>query len=316
MYRLHIETVLSLFFYNKTLLYLLIALWLFLEFLHIKEIVIVLSVLLWSTASVVLLYFFSWSLCCLFFFDLRPLLSFCVFSLGHCVVCSSLIYGFCCPFVLFLLVIVLSVLLWFRASVVLLSFFSLGDCVVCPLIYGFCCPVVLFLFVIALSVLWSTVSVVLLSFFSWWLCCLSFFDLRFLLSCCPFSLGDCVVCPSLIYGFCCPVVLFLFVIVLSVLLWSTVSVVLLSFFSWWLCCLSFFDLRFLLSCCPFSLRDCVVCPSSIYGFCCPVVLFLLVIVLSVVSDYPFGIFFNISQQKKYLNFLRNWMFLCQPIIKK
>jgi hypothetical protein len=37
-YRLHIETVLSLFFYSKTLLYLLIALWLFLEFLHIKEI--------------------------------------------------------------------------------------------------------------------------------------------------------------------------------------------------------------------------------------------------------------------------------------
>jgi hypothetical protein len=37
-YRLHIETVLSLFFYNKTLLYLLIALWLSLEFLHIKEI--------------------------------------------------------------------------------------------------------------------------------------------------------------------------------------------------------------------------------------------------------------------------------------
>jgi hypothetical protein len=36
--RLHIETVLSLFFYNKTFLYLLIALWLFLEFLHIKEI--------------------------------------------------------------------------------------------------------------------------------------------------------------------------------------------------------------------------------------------------------------------------------------
>jgi hypothetical protein len=37
-YRLHIETVLSLFFYNKTLLYLSIALWLFTEFLHIKEI--------------------------------------------------------------------------------------------------------------------------------------------------------------------------------------------------------------------------------------------------------------------------------------
>jgi hypothetical protein len=37
-YRLHIETVFSLFFYNKTLLYLLTVLWLFLEFLHIKEI--------------------------------------------------------------------------------------------------------------------------------------------------------------------------------------------------------------------------------------------------------------------------------------
>jgi hypothetical protein len=35
-YRLHIETVLSLFFYNKTLLYLLIVLWLFLEFLRLS----------------------------------------------------------------------------------------------------------------------------------------------------------------------------------------------------------------------------------------------------------------------------------------
>ena len=102
-------------------------------------------------ASVVLLSFFSLSLCCLSFFDLRLLLSFCAFSLGHCVVCPSLIYGFCCPFVLF----------------------SLGDCVVCPSsIYGFCCPVVIFFFVIVLSVLLrSTVSVVLLSFFSWSLCC-------------------------------------------------------------------------------------------------------------------------------------------------
>jgi hypothetical protein len=36
-YRLHIETVLSLFFYSKTLLYLSIALWLFLEFLAHKR---------------------------------------------------------------------------------------------------------------------------------------------------------------------------------------------------------------------------------------------------------------------------------------
>ena len=62
----------------------------------------------------VLLYFFFWPLCCLFFFDIRILiaplvsssssysyvcfvdrcLSFCTFSFGHCVVCSSSIYGF------------------------------------------------------------------------------------------------------------------------------------------------------------------------------------------------------------------------------
>ena len=210
-------------------------------------------------ASVVLLSFFSWSLCCLSFFDLGLLLSFCSFSLGYCVFIPSLILGFCFPFVLFLLVIVLSVLLWFRASVVLLSFFSWSSCCLPFFDLGLLLSFFLFLFVIVLSVLlWSTASVVLLCFFSWSLCCLSFFDLRFLLSCCPFSLGDCVVCPSLIYGFCCPVVLFLLVIVLSVLLRSTVSVVLLSFFSSWLCCLSFFDLRFLLSCCPFSLGHCVV----------------------------------------------------------
>jgi hypothetical protein len=138
--------------------------------------------------------FFSWSSCCLPFFELGLLLSF----------------------FLFLFVIVLSVLLWSTASVVLLCFFS----------WSLCC----------LSFFDLRFLLSFCPFFSWWLCCLSFFDLRFLLSCCPFSLGDCVVCPSLIYGFCCPVVLFLLVIVLSVLLRSTVSVVLLSFFSWSLCC--------------------------------------------------------------------------------
>ena len=55
---------------------------------------------------------------------------------------------------------------------------------------------------------------------------------------CPFSFDYCVVCPF---------VLFLLAIVLSVLL---------SFFFWLLCCLSF---------CPFSFDYCVVCPA-IYGF--------------------------------------------------
>jgi hypothetical protein len=65
----------------------------------------------------VLLYFFFWPLCCLFFFDIRILiaplvsssssysyacfvdrcLSFCTFSFGHCFVCSSSICGFWLP---------------------------------------------------------------------------------------------------------------------------------------------------------------------------------------------------------------------------
>ena len=50
--------------------------------------VIVLSVLLRYTDSD---YLFVWSLCCLLFFDIRILIT----SLfGHCVVCSSSIYGF------------------------------------------------------------------------------------------------------------------------------------------------------------------------------------------------------------------------------
>ena len=44
----------------------------------------------------VLLYFFFWPLCCLFFFDIRILIAPLV-SFGHCVVCSSSIYGFWLP---------------------------------------------------------------------------------------------------------------------------------------------------------------------------------------------------------------------------
>jgi hypothetical protein len=66
----------------------------------------------------VLLYFFFWPLCCLFFFDIRILITSLWYlvaivlsvllwytdsdylplvSCGHCVVCSSLIYGFWLP---------------------------------------------------------------------------------------------------------------------------------------------------------------------------------------------------------------------------
>ena len=58
--------------------------------------------------------FFFWSLYCLFFFDIQILITPLV-SFVHCVVCSSLIYRFWLP-LWYLLVIVLSVLLWYTDS--------------------------------------------------------------------------------------------------------------------------------------------------------------------------------------------------------
>jgi hypothetical protein len=55
----------------------------------------VLSVLLRYTASDYLFGIFR-PLCCLFFFDIRLLITS-VVSFGHCVVCSSSIYGFWLP---------------------------------------------------------------------------------------------------------------------------------------------------------------------------------------------------------------------------
>jgi hypothetical protein len=62
----------------------------------------------------VLFYFFFWPLCCLSFFDTRILITPLV-SFGHCVVCSSSIYGFWLP-LWYLLAIVLSVLLRYMDS--------------------------------------------------------------------------------------------------------------------------------------------------------------------------------------------------------
>jgi hypothetical protein len=106
---------------------------------------IVLSVLLWFTAS-----------------DYR----FDLFLFGHCIVCP-LIYGFWLPFWPFsfwslyclsfdirllitvltfiFLVIVLSVL-WYTASDYRLDLFLFGHCIVCPLIYGFWLPLWYFFF--------------------------------------------------------------------------------------------------------------------------------------------------------------------------
>jgi hypothetical protein len=96
-----------------------------------------------------------------------------------------------------------------------------------------------------------------------------------------------------IHRFLCSIlsiIVCLFVIVLSVLLWFTSSDYLFGIFLS-LCCLSFFDLHLLIT--PLvSFCHCIVCPSLIYVFWLPL-WYLFVIVLSVLlwftsSDYPFG----------------------------
>jgi hypothetical protein len=140
-----------------------------------------------------------WPLCCLFFFDIRilitPLISFC-----HCVVCSSLIYGFWLH-LWYLVVLVLSVLLWYTDS----------D-------YTF-------------GILWP-------------LCCLVLFNMRILIP--PLvSCGHCFVSSSLIYGFWLHH-WYLVTIVVSVLLWYTDSDYTFGIL-WPLRCLIFFDIRILIT---------------------------------------------------------------------
>ena len=254
------------------------------------------------------MYFFFWSLCCLFFLDIQILITPMV-SFGHCVVCSSLIYRFWLH-LWYLLVIVLSVLLWYTDSdytygifwsLCCLFFFdiqilitpmaSFGHCVVCSsLIYRFWLHL-WYLLVIVLSVLlWYTDSDYTYGIF-WSLCCL-FFDIQILIT--PMvSFGHCVVCSSLIYRFWLHL-WHLLVIVLSVL-WYTDSDYTYGIF-WSLCCLFFFDIQILIT--PMvSFGHCVVCSSLIYRFWLHL-WHLLVIVLSVLlwytdSDYTYGIFWSL-----------------------
>ena len=98
--------------------------------------------------------------------------------------------------------------------------FSFGHCIVCPPSSGY-----------PFGIFWS-------------LYCLSFFDIRFLITL-MVSFGHCVVCHSSTYGFWLPLWYHL-TIVLSVLLRHTASNY--SFHIIWpLCCLSFFDTRFLVT---------------------------------------------------------------------
>ena len=275
---------------------------------------IVLSVLLLCTASDYLFGIF-WPLCCLFFFFYVRLLITSLVSFGHCVVCSSSMYGFWLP-LWYHLAIVLSVLLLLRTAsdylfgifwplsclffffyvrLLITSLVSFGHCDVCSSssMYGFWLPL-WYLLVIVLSVLLllCTASDYLFGIF-WPLCCLFFFYVRLLITSLV-SFGHCVVCSSSsMYGFWLPL-WYLLAIVLSVLLLCTASDYLFGIF-WLLCCLFFFFYVRLLITSLESFDHCVVCSSSMYGFWLPL-WYLLAIVLSVLlllctaSDYLFGIF--------------------------
>ena len=257
---------------------------------------IVLSVLLRFTDSHYPFGIF-WPLCCLFLLDLRILITPLV-SFGHCVVCSSSIYGFSLP-LWYLLSIVLSVLLRFTGShypfgifcpLCCLFFFDLRILITSLVSFCHCVVCSSQIYVIVLSVLLRFTDSHYPFGIIWPLCFLFFLDLRILITHLV-SFGHCVFCSSQIYGFSLPL-WYPFVIVLSVLLRFTDSHYPFGIFCLW-CCLFFLDLRILIT--PLvSFGHCVVCSSQIYGFSLPL-WYLLSIVLSVLlrftdSHYPFGIF--------------------------
>ena len=266
---------------------------------------IVLSVLPWLT-SYDYPFGILWPLYCLSFLDLRLMITPLV-SCGHCIVCPSLTYVLWLP-LWYLVAIVLSVLPWLTSydypfgilwPLYCLSFLDLrlmitplvscGHCIVCPsLTYVLWVP------------LWYLVAVVLsvrpwLTSYDypfgilWPLYCLSFLDLRLMIT--PLvSCGHCIVCPSLTYVLWLPL-WYLVAIVLSVLPWLTSYDypfdILLPLY-----CLSVLDLRLMIT--PLvSCGHCIVCPSLTYVLWLPL-WYLVAIALSVLPwltsyDYPFGI---------------------------
>ena len=136
-----------------------------------------------------------WSLCCLSFLDLRLVITSLV-TFGHCVVCPSSTYGLWLP--LFGIFWSLCCLSFLDLRLVITSLVSFGHCVVCPSTYGLWLPL-WYLLVIVLSVLPRlTVCDYLFGIF-WSLCCLSFLDLRLVITSLV-SFGHYVVCPSSTYG--------------------------------------------------------------------------------------------------------------------
>ena len=206
--------------------------------------VIVLSVLLFTASD----YLFG---------IFKPLFVLLPFSVCHCIVCPSPIYGFwlplwylqasLCPFALFLLSLYcLSFYLRLLITSLVPSSFSLSFC-----------P---FHFVIVLSVL-------LLFMASDYL----FGTFKLLFVPLPFFFCHCIVCPSSIYCFWLP------------LWYLQASLCPFVFFLLSLYCLSFFYWRFLITSLVSSSFSLSFCPFSFF-------IVLSVVLLYTASDYPFGIF--------------------------
>jgi hypothetical protein len=217
------------------------------------------------------------TLWCLFFFDLRILITPLI-SWRHCDVCSFSIYGFWSPSCIFK---TLWCLFFFDIRILITHLVSSRHYIVCSsLMYGFWLPLCifktlccLFFFEIRILIAPLYLQVIWLSSLFWntdsdypfgifkTLYCLFFFDIRILII--PLvSSRHYVVCSSSTYGFWLTI-RYLQHTVLSVLLRYTYSGYPFGIFKT-LCYLFFFDIRILIT--PLvSSRNCVAC-SSIYGF--------------------------------------------------
>ena len=223
-----------------------------------------------------------WPLYCLSYFNLCLLVTPLV-SVGHCIVCRTLMYVFWLP-LCYMLAIGSSILLrsmpsdylfgifwplyrlsYFDLCLLITPLVSFDHCIVCPTsIYAFWLPLWYLLAIVSSVLLWFMPYDYPFGIF-WPLYRLSFFDLCLLIT--PLvSFGHYIVCPTLICAFWLPL-WYLLAIVSSVLLWFMPSDYPLGIF-WPLYRLSFLDWCLLIT--PLvSCGHCIVCPTSIYALWLP-----------------------------------------------
>ena len=258
-------------------------------------------------------YFFGifWSLYCPYFVYLRLLITSLVY-IGHCIVCTSSIYGFWL-LLRYILVIVLSVLRLFMASdysfgifwslycpyfvylrLLITSLVYFGHCIVrTSSVYLRFWLLHWYILIIALSVLRLFTAFDYFFGIFWSLYCPYFVYLRLLITPLVYF-GHCIVLTSSIYGFWL-LLWYILVTLLSVLRLFTASDYSIGIF-WSLYCPYFVYLRLLITPLVYFSR-CIVLTSSIYGFWL-LLWYILVVVLSLLrlftaSDYFFGIYWSL-----------------------